>query len=75
MRKHTRRGLRFRRASHEDRPRARSHPIAMVLGLLIVIGLGAAAFLAVRSLYTDFMWQSSAQEAASAVRAPSAQSA
>jgi large repetitive protein len=64
MRKHTHQGP---HAPHQPRPRARSHPLTLVFGLLLVAVLVGAAVLAVRSLYLDYQWRSTAEATATAV--------
>ena len=61
MRKHKHQGRRAKRA------RARSHPVTLAAGLLIVAALAAAAGFAVQALYTDYAWHADARAAATAV--------
>jgi hypothetical protein len=67
MRQHARRGRRAPRDPAEPRPRARRHPIAVVVGLFIVLAVVGAAAYAGWSLYSSMVWESSARETANAV--------
>ena len=49
------------------RPRRTTHPVTLVLGLLIIVGVAGAVTMAVRVLYSDYAWHSSARSAADAV--------
>lgn len=54
-------------APRAPRPRSRSHPVTLAIGLLLVAGVVAALVLTVRFLYSDYAWHAAAQDSASAV--------
>ena len=48
-------------------PRPRRHPVTLAVGLLLVAGIIGAAGFAAWTLYSDYAWHSSAEDAATAV--------
>ncbi len=48
-------------------PRPRRHPVTLAVGLLLVTGIIGAAGFAAWTLYSDYAWHSSAEDAATAV--------
>jgi hypothetical protein len=55
------------RAARTPRARRRSHPETLAVGLLVVLALLTAAGFAIRSLYSDYQWHSSALSASTEV--------
>ncbi len=54
-------------APRAKRPRGRSHPVTLAIGLLIVAAVVTAVVLTVRFLYSDYSWHTSARDSASAI--------
>ena len=67
MGSHARWGRRAPRDPVDPPPRARRHPVALALGMLLVAAIAGITAFAGWTLYSQFAWQSSAAESAAAV--------